>query len=75
MEEFEYPSIGILIGESPTAGHDAVMLDYSRCGKNGEPRVIHVNIENYQDPIITVLAENFQSFLDGLRSYRHFDKD
>ncbi|PEY36343.1 SMI1/KNR4 family protein [Bacillus cereus] len=75
IEEFEYPSSCIYVGESPTAGHDAVLLDYSECGKQGEPRVIHVNVENYQDPIITFLADDFQTFLEGLLPYSHFDKD
>ncbi|PEB56958.1 SMI1/KNR4 family protein [Bacillus pseudomycoides] len=73
IEEFDYPRVGIIVCESPTAGHDAVMLDYSKCGNQGEPIVIHVNVENYEDPIITFLAKDFQTFINGLVDDSDFD--
>src|SRR5262249_13874618 len=54
------PEIGIVVGMTPTAGHDAIMLDYSVCGPRGEPRVVFVDPE---DNVSAVLAPDFESFL------------
>lgn len=72
IEEWGYPDIGILVCTCPSGGHDAVMLDYSECGKNGEPRVIHVDIDTFDQAEIIVLAENFETFIKGLVNEKEF---
>jgi ankyrin repeat protein len=41
-----------------------VMLDYRKCGKGGEPKVVLVEV--ISGPKIIPLAENFESFIKGL---------
>ncbi len=66
MEEWEYPDIGIIICLTPTSGHTFVMLDYSKCGAAGEPQVVFV--EEEKDYKITLIADNFETFIKGLVS-------
>ncbi len=65
ISEWGYPAVGIFIAQTPSAGHDGVMLDYSECGRTGEPRVIHVDVEG-DEPEIQILAANLEAFLAGL---------
>jgi len=65
VREWGYPPVGVLIAPTPSGGHDAVMLDYSRCGPAGEPRVIHVETE-CAEPRVRVLAPDFATFAAGL---------
>lgn len=41
-----------------------IMLDYRKNGNQGEPEVVHVDQES--DYRITLLAENFETFIKGL---------
>ena len=66
IEEWGYPEIGIIVCDCPSAGHDCVMLDYSKCGNDGEPQVVHVNVEDENKPVITFLAKDFETFILGL---------
>ena len=71
IEEWGYPEIGICICDCPSAGHDMIMLDYSKCGKDGEPEVVHVDQES--DYKKTFLAKDFETFIRGLVSSDVFD--
>jgi len=37
--QWGYPNMGIYICDCPSAGHDMIALDYTECGKGGEPKV------------------------------------
>ena len=69
--EWEYPKIGVYFGNCPSVGHDIICLDYRKCGRGGEPLVVHVDQESgYR---ITFLAETFERFIMGLRSDEEFE--
>ena len=65
IREWGYPETAVVIAPTPSGGHDAVMLDYSKGGSQGEPRVIHVETEG-GEPDVTVLAPDFASFVEAL---------
>lgn len=52
IAEWDYPDVGIVIASTPSAGHDTVMLDYS---KGGEPSVIYVD----EDRVPRAIAPQF----------------
>ena len=64
IEKWKYPNIGIAICGTSSGGHDMIFLDYSDCGQEGEPCVVHINQEGGYE--ITYLADNFKDFIDGL---------
>ncbi|TAH28107.1 MAG: SMI1/KNR4 family protein [Cytophagales bacterium] len=67
--EGQYPNIGCCICDTPSAGHDMIMLDYTKCGKQGEPEVAHVN----QEGDVTFLAKDFETFIRGLVNESVYD--
>jgi hypothetical protein len=60
IAEWGYPNIGVVICDTPSGGHDTVMLDYTT--GTDEPAVAYVD----EDRIPRRVAESFQEFLDGL---------
>jgi tetratricopeptide (TPR) repeat protein len=73
IEEWGYPDIGVAICDCPSAGHDMIFLDYSACGPEGEPDVVHIDQES--DYEITYLADDFESFIRGLVNEETFEED
>ncbi|MDQ1163530.1 hypothetical protein QE422_003898 [Chryseobacterium sp. SORGH_AS 447] len=73
IEEWGYPDDGVYVCDCPSAGHDMILLDYSRCGKSGEPEVVHVDQE--ADYRKTFLAKDFKTFIEGLKEEAYFDQD
>ncbi|MFS2125902.1 SMI1/KNR4 family protein [Pseudomonas sp. Pseusp97] len=71
--EWGYPDIGIAIANTPSAGHEMIMLDYRQCGPQGEPRVVYVDQE--ADFAITEVAPDFATFIRGLVSEDEFNDD
>lgn len=72
-EQWGYPDIGVCIADTPTAGHEMIMLDYRSCGKDGIPQVVYVDQED--DYSITVLAPSFEEFIKGLVYEDEFEED
>lgn len=62
IEEWGYPGVGVVLADTPSGGHDTVMLDYSECGPRGEPAVIYVD----EDREPRRIADTFAEFLAGL---------
>ncbi|MFB7376321.1 SMI1/KNR4 family protein [Kitasatospora purpeofusca] len=71
IAEWGYPEIGVVLGITPTAGHDTVMFDYSECGPTGEPSVSYID----EDRIPRRIAISFSEFLNGLVSCRTYGDD
>jgi hypothetical protein len=71
QEEWGYPLIGVCIADTPTAGHEMIVLDYRECGKQGEPRVVYVDQED--DYSITFVASDFATFVRGLVNEEEYD--
>jgi hypothetical protein len=57
-----YPDIGLVLCETPSGGHDTVMLDYRGRGASGEPTVAYVD----EDRIPRTVARSVRDFLDRL---------
>lgn len=72
VAEWGYPPIGIYFADCPSAGHDMLCLDYRKCGPEGEPQVVHIDQE--WDYKITLVSENFESFVRGLEGDDAFDE-
>jgi hypothetical protein len=67
IDEWGYPDIGVAICGTNSGGHDMIFLDYSDCGADGEPCIVHINQES--DYEISYLADDFASFVRGLATY------
>lgn len=64
MDEWHYPAIGVVVGDTISAGHQMIVLDYSDCGPQGEPCVVSIDQESNFE--ISYLADNFAQFIRSL---------
>ncbi|MFJ8582047.1 SMI1/KNR4 family protein [Micromonospora sp. NPDC093277] len=71
ISEWGYPNIGVVIGITPMAGPDTVMLDYSKCGSDGEPTVVYVG----EDRVPWQVADSFDAFISGLVLCEAFENE
>jgi hypothetical protein len=62
VQEWGYPDVGLVICDTPSGGHDTVMLDYTACGPEGEPAVVYID----EDRKVYSLAGTFSDFINGL---------
>nr|WP_238453457.1 SMI1/KNR4 family protein [Micromonospora sp. ATA51] len=71
ISEWDYPNVGVVLGVTPMAGPDTVMLDYSESGPDGEPAVVYVG----EDRIPRRVADSFGEFIDGLVSCEVYEDE
>jgi len=62
IREWNYPDIGVVICDTPSGGHDTVMLDFRTCGPTGEPSVVYVD----EDRVPRTVAPSFEAFISQL---------
>ena len=72
ITEWGYPDYGVYFGLHTSWGHIMLLLDYRKCGKEGEPQVAIVDSES--DYNVTILADNFKSFIENLLTTDEIDK-
>ncbi|MCC8154337.1 MAG: SMI1/KNR4 family protein [Tannerellaceae bacterium] len=65
-----FPAWGVYIADT-LVFDSIVMLDYRACGKQGEPAVVLVNLE--EDCSVTPLANDFETFIRGLMTEDEMD--
>ncbi|MCM0673379.1 SMI1/KNR4 family protein [Micromonospora phytophila] len=71
ISEWDYPDVGVVLGVTPAAGPDTVMLDYSETGPGGEPAMVYVD----EDRIPRRIAASFEEFMDCLVSCEVYDDE
>lgn len=47
-------------------GHWWICFDKTQLNHNGEPKIVHIELEYGNVPVITMLADNFQDFINDL---------
>ena len=72
-EEWGYPDYGVYIIDMSSSGHNLIMLDYRKCGKEGEPELALVQEVN--DYKVTFLADDFETFVHGLITDPFYDEE
>jgi hypothetical protein len=69
ISEWGYPKIGVVFCQTPSGGHDTVMLDYSASGLEGEPAVAYID----EDRVPRRVADTFADFMKKLVPVSRFD--
>lgn len=47
-------------------GHWWICFDKTQLNDNGEPKIVHIELEYGDSPVITVLSDNFENFINKL---------
>lgn len=68
IAEWGYPEIGVVICDTPSGGHDTVMLDYSESGPEGEPSIAYID----EDQNTRRVANSLDEFIARLVSCEGF---
>ena len=61
--QWNYPSTGLVICDCSSYGMDVIMMDYSKCGPQGDPKIILYDNESEKT---ILLANNIIEFVEGL---------
>ena len=73
VEDGAPPLDGIFFADCPSAGHDALVLNYGDLNSDGEPSVAHVELEG--EVAILRIADSFEAFLQALESWEAFESE
>ncbi len=74
FQEWGYPNIGLVIGDTPASGHSVIMLDYTSISEHNEPAVVFIDTARRHHKAKTIkLADTLNQFMRGLVSDDNFE--
>lgn len=64
--EWEYPDVGLVVGYTPSGGHEILLLDYTDSGPQGEPAVLYAEENDEGGWDAHRVAPTFSDFVAAL---------